>query len=296
MMNGAILTFRAFHGRKPHEIGSSRIRGDWVMKHWPAELGQVENFVQGKPYDFVIYQKVYWAEHAEKYQGIKILDMCDADWYDYQYEITDMIRHMDAITTSTEALATELEKLVAGMVLHGDLKRAIPVRWIDDRVDMDFHKPKKTEHPDKIEWVGWFGYGHNLRVIDSAIPWLKRQGFKLVVISDKAHKVADKNLPWTQDRISADIAENCDIVLNPRLNFGKWQFKSDNKTTQAWALGVPVARTIEEFETLLTKQARETEAKKRLEEVIKDYNPRLSAIQYGQIILEAAESKQSEAV
>lgn len=292
-MKGAILTFSDYHGRK--DIGSSRIRGEWVVKHWPKELGECEIFVQAKPYDFVIYQKVYWPKHAKSFEGIKILDMCDADWYDWEYAIVESIQYMDAITTSTEKLAEEMRKMVDGMVEHGDLKKAIPVIWIDDRMDPEFHAVRKTKHAEKIEWVTWFGYGHNLRVIDPVVPYLKARGYKLCVISDKPHPKADKNLPWTVENINRDIVENSDIVLNPRLNWGKWQYKSDNKTVSAWALGLPVARSVEEFEKLLTKELREKEAALRLEEVKTKYHPRQSAIEYGEVILEALKRRQEQA-
>jgi hypothetical protein len=285
-MKGGFLSFANFHGRK--DIGSSRIRSDWVVKHWPEGIGiNVENFVQGHAYDFVVYQKVYWIKHAKEYKGIKILDMCDADWYDWEYSIDEMISYMDAVTTSTEALAEAIRKIIKGAVASGHMKEEIPVVWIDDRMCPEWHSVKKTEHEDKIRWVTWYGYSHNLRTIDPIVPYLKAQGYQLCVIADKAYKHADKNLPWTKESINRDIVENSDIVLNPRMDWGKWQYKSDNKTVSAWALGVPVARTLEEFESLLTKEAREQEAEKRFKEVEERYHPRLSAVQYAEIVIEA---------
>lgn len=288
-MIGAILTFSEYHNRK--DIGSSRIRGDWVIKHWPEELGTCEQFVAGKAYDFVIYQKVYWDKHAASFKGIKILDLCDADWYDYEYDIVKMMQHMDAITCSTEALAIEVRKMVGGMMIHGDIKKLIPVVWIDDRMDPDFYTERKTEHAEKIEMVTWYGYGHNLKAIDPVIPYLTKRGYKICVISDRPHPKADKNLPWTIETINRDIIENSDIVINPRLAWGKWQYKSDNKTVSSWALGVPCARTVEEFEKLLSKEARVTEAARRLHEVATKYHPRQSALQYGRLIVEALEGR-----
>ena len=72
MKKGAILTFEQFHGRK--NLGSSRIRGHWLIDNWD----EVELFKQGKKYDFVIYQKAYFIEHAKIFKGIKILDLCVA--------------------------------------------------------------------------------------------------------------------------------------------------------------------------------------------------------------------------
>lgn len=289
-MNGAFLSFARFHGRK--DIGSSRIRAEWVVKHWPKETGmEVEEFVQGKPYDFVIYQKVYWIDHARDFKGVKVLDLCDADWFHWSYQIVEMMQYVDAITTSTESLAEAVRKVVASMVAHGDIKEPIPVVWIDDRMCPDSHSQRKTEHSEKIEWVVWYGYAHNLRTIDPVVPYLKNRGYKLCVITDSAYRHADKCIPWTLENINRDIVENADIVVNPRMDWGKWQYKSANKTVSAWALGVPVARDLEEFEALLSKEAREKESALRLKQVAEKYHPKLSAIQYAEIIIEAAKRR-----
>lgn len=297
MMNGAFLSFERYHGKE--NIGSSRIRANWVMKHWPEAFGKVETYVQGKAYDFLVYQKVYWPKHAKNFKGVKILDMCDADWYDWQYPIVEMLTYMDAVTVSTEKLKKAVEDLIEGMIEHGDIKEKIPVYFVPDRMDPDFHQPRKTKHAEAIKWAVWYGYGHNLKALDPVISFLKTRSVNLVVISDQMYRQADLNFPWKVDTVNADIVGHRDgeyvehdIVINPKLEFGKWQYKSNNKTTSAWALGMPVAHTPEEFDLLVSKQSREAEAQKRLLEVERDYHPRLSAMQYVEIILDSLEKKQ----
>jgi|TARA_Y100000296_G_C5179952_1_gene263262 hypothetical protein len=260
------------------------------MKHWPEEFGTVEEYKQGGKYDFLIYQKAYWPVHAKMYPGIKILDMCDADWYDWEYSIVEHICYMDAITTSTQKLQKALQAIVRGMVERGDLENEIPVVWIDDRMDTDFHEDKKKEHNDILEWVCWMGYSHNLKALDPVVPFLQANNYKLCVISDRAYNKADKNYPWKLDTVNRDMIEN-DIMLNPRLDWGKWQYKSDNKTATGWALGLPVARDVDEFKALLSRESREEEAKKRLKQIEKDYHPRKSAMEYVKLILDCAETK-----
>jgi hypothetical protein len=292
MLNGAFITFQTYHGKR--NIGSTRIRAEWVMKYWPESIGTVEEFVQGKEYDFVVYQKVYWTEHAKEYKGIKILDLCDADWYDWQYPIVEMIQYMDAITTSTQMLKEAVEKMVRGLHQQGYIDREIPVTWIDDRMDPDFHKERKKFHDDEIRRAVWMGYSHNLKVLDAVMPSLKARDIELTVISNGMHARADKHIPWTLETVNQDMIDNADVLLNPRLTWGKWKYKSDNKTVTGWALGIPVVRTLEELDALKTKEAREQEAKRRLELVNKRYHPKLSAFQYVKIVSEAIDQRENQ--
>ena len=54
-------TFEKFNGRK--DIGSSRIRDEWLCNHWE----NAEIFKQGESADVMIYQKAYWIDHQECY-------------------------------------------------------------------------------------------------------------------------------------------------------------------------------------------------------------------------------------
>ena len=96
-MKIGIYTFEQFESRQRNSVGSSRIRGQWLVNHWP----EAELFKIAKKYDIVIYQKAYFLEHAKLFDGIKILDMCDPDWLEHK-PVKQMIDLCDAVTTSSE--------------------------------------------------------------------------------------------------------------------------------------------------------------------------------------------------
>lgn len=66
------MTFAQKNGRKKGTIGSSIIRGEWLIDKWK----DAEIFTEGKKFDVIIFQKVYWNDYAKDYKGIKILDLC----------------------------------------------------------------------------------------------------------------------------------------------------------------------------------------------------------------------------
>ena len=72
-MKIGIITFQMRHGRAAQSIGSSVIRGDWLA----AADSDFEIWTEGKKYDAMIFQKVYWDEFIKLYDGIKIWDR---DW------------------------------------------------------------------------------------------------------------------------------------------------------------------------------------------------------------------------
>ena len=74
------------------------------------------------------------------------------------------------------------------------------------------------------------------------------------------------NISFNKNTFIDDIL-TCDIIVNPQSSKGKWKFKSNNKTIQAWAFGLPVALNIEELKKFLDENERRKEAIKRLKEV-----------------------------
>jgi len=103
------------------------------------------------------------------------------------------------------------------------------------------------------------------------------------------------NYPWNALTVNADIIK-ADIVLNPRLNTGKWKYKSNNKTVHAWALGMPVAHTDKELDALASKESREKESKEKLELVKNEYDVLLSVKQYQDLINEIYKHKANSEV
>jgi hypothetical protein len=291
-----VLLFETFHGRA--NIGSSRIRGHWLIKNWnnyPAWESELEMFKMGQAYDCVIYQKAYWVEHATEFKGIKILDICDADWLHWGYRIKQMIDLCDAVTTSTETQAEYLRQLTDK-----------PVVCISDSIDFETIGELKKEHHGETRRVGWFGYSENFPMLEAALPALiKLKIPELIVIASPKQpfippaslkdRILITNIPWTDVTVNRDLLK-CDVIVNPKTNAGRWKYKSNNKTIHAWALGLPVAHNDGELKSFLTEEARIAEAEKRYVEVREKYDIRKSVAVYKNLINQLCQSKnQSEA-
>jgi len=277
-----LLTFEQFQGKGINWAGSSRIRGRWLVKYWD----DAEIFNMGSKYDVVIYQKAYWIDHAKKFTGIKILDLCDPDWMYWQYRVVEMINEVDAVTTSTEALANAIREFTDK-----------PVVCIPDRLDLMFYKERKF-HKGPAKWVVWYGYSSNFELLKPVLLFLKKFNLNLIVIADRgfslpssvANSIELRNIPWSIDTVNRDILEG-DIVVNPFSSAGKWKYKSNNKTITAWALGMPVAHDVEDLEKFIDEEERKKEVKERLQEVQEKYDVRLSVVAYKELIEEIAKKK-----
>lgn len=283
-MKTGILLFEQVQGKK--DIGSSRIRGHWIVKHWKdagVDLGEAEIFKHGGNYDAVIYQKAYFIEHAKDFQGIKIFDICDPDWLDWGYRFKEMIELCDAITCSSRALAA---------AIGGFTNK--PVYFVPDRVDLDSVIPPKI-HKGDAKIAVWYGYSHNFPALMASLPALAKRGLSLIVISDDVFtppansKVSVTNYPWSQHWM-ADIQRG-DIVINPQMKKGRWKYKSDNKTSISRALGMPVAHTDEELDQLITEAERARASVECLRIVKEHYDVRLSVVDYKDIIQAIVASK-----
>jgi len=274
-MKIGIQTFENQHGRK--DIGSSRIRGYWLVKYWE----DAEIFVQGKDYDAVIYQKAYWIEHAKHFDGFKILDLCDPDFLHWQYKTVEMIKECDVVTTSSEALRDSIKNFTDK-----------PVIYIPDRMDLEFHKQKKI-HTDKAKTVVWFGYSDNFEMLKPTIPHLVKLKLDLIVISNKGFllpaqfigKIQVTNYPWSLETVNDDIVRG-DILINPQSEKGKWKYKSNNKTTTGYLLNMPVAQNIADLKRFIDPVERNKEAKEKLEIATREYDVKKSVIEYKKIIEE----------
>jgi len=262
------MLFEAYLQRK--NIGSSRIRGHWMIESMP----EAEAFVQGKEYETVIFQKVYWKEMARAFQGKKILDICDPDWLD-GFEIVSFLKEMDAVTVPTEAMKESIQKFTD-----------LPIFVIPDRVKMsDMLPPKK--HEEKATKVVWFGYSHNSDVLDPTLMSLKRLGLTLKIISDGTYMTSEckvENVKW--DPLTwQDEIQDADFCLIPEKLSGRALFKSPNKTHQAWALGMPVAKTLEDLERFMDPLERQKEADKNFQWMQENGDVRRSVEEMREVIL-----------
>lgn len=271
-----ILTFQRKHGRRKGTIGSSIIRGDWLVKHWP----EAKLWTEGCYSDVLIFQKVYWEEMMKAYPGIKILDLCDPDWLTGELELVKISKLVDAITCSSEGIYKFVKKIVK-----------VPCFYIPDRVDLDFFdKPKK--HVGRAERVVWFGYYHNAKeILPMVLPSLLRLNLKLLVISNNefmptnTYGVEIENRKFSWETIKFDLTYG-DIVINPQpINYNKrFRFKSNNKTYIAWSCGMPVAENVEDLEKFLDPEERNKEAQARLKEVREKHNIKISVEEFKKVI------------
>jgi len=287
-----LLTFERYHGRR--NIGSSRIRGHWLLKNWP----EAEEFIQGKKYDTVVYQKVYWPEHARAFDGVKILDLCDPDFLSFIYQTKEMIEEVDAVTTSTETLRDAVQSFTKKPVVH-----------IPDRLDLEYHHERKDHRGQgKAKTVVWFGYSTGFHLLKACLSEIRKLELNLIVISDSGfvlpsyflppagQPAEDKfyievtNLPWKLETVNSDILKG-DFVINPRSQKGKWKYKSNNKTLTAWALGMPVAHNVNELKKYMEEEARVQEAEKRLKEIKEKWDAKQSVEEFRKIIDEIKENK-----
>lgn len=242
------VLFEAYLQRK--NIGSSRIRGHWLIDEMP----EAEALVQGRDYETIIFQKVYWKEMARAFKGKKILDICDPDWLD-GFEIVSFLKEMDAVTVPTERMKEAIEKFTD-----------LPIFVIPDRVKMsDMIPPKK--HEGKATKVVWFGYSHNTEVLDPTLMNLKKLGLTLKVVSDGTYMTSEckvENVKWDPLTWQQEI-QDADFCLIPEKLSGRATFKSQNKTHQAWALGMPVAKTLQDLERFMDGEERQKEADKNFQ-------------------------------
>jgi len=283
MIDVCFITFEDFNERD--QIGSSRIRARWVAKHWDG----AEMYIPGKKYDIEIYQKVYWERRLKVNPAIKILDICDPDWMERpsnQY-FRKIIEYYDAITFPTKEFKKFFDKYLPN----------IPNKVIPDRLDLDLFDKRKV-HKGTATKVVWFGYSQNQNVLHQAAATLRALKLKLTVISDDLKiyitKTEDKELfnfvKYNEDTINDELIKNGDICLLPphRNDEGelphKALYKSDNKTINAWALGLPVATNAEELEFYLSAENRQNESEEKWHWTRANRDVRQSVVDYLDLI------------
>lgn len=267
----AILTMEKFECRAEGSVGSSRIRGNWVVKYWDeAEIYQI-----GKKYEAVIFQKCYWLDFVKEYKGIKILDVCDIEDWNSGKRVKEMIENCDAVTTSTKALQENVQQFTDK-----------PVVLVPDRIDFEEHKKVKQKHEGILREVAWFGYSHNFTILKPCVPALQKKEIKFKVISDKEFSHAQINIipkPWVTAEVHKELIKS-DAALMPEYNTGKFLYKSNNKTLTCWALKLPVITTPEELEKFKHGDVRQKEAEEKYKLVKEKFDVSLSGIQYKKLI------------
>ena len=281
-----ILTFEQMNGAP--NTGSSRIRGRWLAENW----GEAELFVLGRRYDLVIFQRAYWIPYARAFSGIKILDLSDPDFLDWRKRVAEMAACCDAVTVATKPLHDMMQQYTSG-----------PVHIVPDRFDFRTVQGRKKNHigrgPARI--AAWYGYSHNYPALNTLVAELPKAGItELIVVSDQitayapppevAPDLAISNRTWVLDTVYDQLLE-ADLVLNPQPRYGRWRYKSNNKTVAAWAVGLPVAHDATELRRWSSESSRVGEAEFRFRYAREEFDVRQSVAQYQELFADLAAAR-----
>lgn len=275
-----IFTFSKKHFRSIEKCGSSIWRGMWYWNNWP----QAEEYVEGKQYDVVIFQKVWqedlYLELAKREDVLVILDLCDPEWIMGNWPIMKISSLIDGIVVSSKGLEIALKQM--GVLC--------PVIWINDRVDTSFFKVRRRkEHSGEIKQAVWFGYrGNGESALQPVLPYLMMNNIKLTTLSDNPlifpeyeYNMSNKEFKWEQ--LPFDLLE-ADVLLNPMTMSPLAKYKSDNKTYLGWTFGLPVVKTNDDLQKYMDGTEREQESVRVYNLVDNELNVKKSIEEYKSFI------------
>lgn len=283
-MKVGIFSFAQKHNRSYDKCGSSILRAKWMWENWP----DAEEYVEGRKYDVVIFQKVWWPEMLKIHTGIKILDLCDPEWLQSRWPIVEIAHQVDAIVVSSKGLKDGLEMIIP--------KDVCPIIWIDDRMDLKFGNGFTKIHKGDAKRVAWYGYRHNgQQALPQVLPTLKALNLHLHIVSENkldfgGYEDMTTYAEFDWNTLPFELM-SCDIVLNPPIASPYSMYKSKNKTYLAWMLGLPVAHNGDELRSFLIEESRIKEGKRVSELVKKEYTIEKSIEEYKNLIEELCQKR-----
>lgn len=271
-----IVPFTYFRGNnKP--VGSSFLRVDSLVR----SNADFEKWQHGKKYESLIFQKAYWKEMMELFEGPMILDICDPDWINNGLDIKKIGSMVHAITCSSPKLTNLLAGYFPGKI----------VACVPDRLDINYYPEPRPIHVGEAKTVVWFGFIHNAHeTLATLAPVIREHQLKLKIISNfpytKEDEIAKLKPEFYQfeHATAYPIIQTGDIVLNPKSTLAFFKYKSNNKSLISWLLGLPVAETAAELELLINADERNKQVRKMSKVVKEEYNINQSAVQYREII------------
>lgn len=273
-------TFEQYHGKI--NVGSTWLRVHGLIKYWR----EAALYRYGEAPDVMVFQKVYATKDYHfplKYQGVKILDICDPDWLD-TVALRETCDAMSAVVCATEPLAQFVRQITDK-----------PVRVIPDRHDIDLVPRSGKCHAGTGKKLVWFGYRHNAEVLKPFIRAYQNTDYELVVIANEdpvleraatqrdAWKGRIKWVPFSQKTLYRHL-QQADICLLPEGARPVDRFKSNNKTTIAQLAGLPVAKSPEDLDRLADPKVRAKEAREARLKAINEYDVRKSVSEYKMLI------------
>lgn len=280
-MNVQYLDFGRYHG-KDQVQGSTFIRMAQLEKHWP----KLSRYRYGDKPDALIFQKVYCTadyKFPAHYPGIRILDICDPDWFDGS-SIVETCNAMDAVVVPTQAMKDFIGQF------HDK------VHIIADRFDVD-DLPEPKKHTRKAKEVCWFGYAHNAVLMKDAMPKLDELGLKLRVIanddpflhqwSKQDYKEFYTFVKYNEETFYEELLKS-DFVVFPNGFRPEDAYKSNNKKIKAALVGLPTATNANEVETYMDAGNRRQWVQDNYAKIKAQYDVRNSVEQYKGLINEIA--------
>lgn len=286
-MKVGIATMEKIENRPENSVGSSRIRGRWLWQNWE----DAEEYMVGRHYDVLIFQKAYWREMLLSFDGIKIFDLCDPDWLDPR-PVVESIKLCDAAVVSTPALRDYLLKFIKDK----------PIICIPDRVELKEHSPR-GQFVGIAKKIIWYGYSQNSHYIEKTFPFLIDKGLELTVASNAPlnlplgfEKLKVTNVAYNYDSIHEEIKRH-DLVLLPTTGDDlRGKFKSNNKTLTAWALGMPVISEPDDLDRLMDAESRNAEQSEKLAEIRQNWDVKQSVEEYKLLIDLIKENKGAQEI
>lgn len=283
-MKCAYFPFGRYHGKESVQ-GSTFLRMQQMEKYWP----DFKLYNYGENPDTLIFQKVYITpdyRFPAHFEGIKILDICDPDWFD-DCAIVETCNYMDAVTCPTENLATFLRQF------HNN------VHVIPDRFDIEnLPEPKKHDEPAKT--VAWFGYSHNSILLKPAMNMIEKLHLNLIVISDD-DPIPDRwgtrkrqdfytFVKYKEETFYEEL-QKADFAVLPEGMRPVDHFKSNNKTIKANLAGLPVAKNSDDVNLYMDAKERRSWIDNNYAKIKKEYDIRKSVNDYRRIISEIANKR-----
>jgi hypothetical protein len=106
-------------------------------------------------------------------------------------------------------------------------------------------------------------------------------------------KIQVHNVPFNYATLNKELIQRDAILMPDPAGDERAKYKSNNKTLQAWALGIPVVKVPEDLDRFETREAREAEGKLRRKEIEEKWDVRYSVDEYRKLIEQITKEKAS---